>query len=134
MLISLMCVVSGCCVGFRLCMLCRIFVLSGWSSKPTRNASCWISLSMVFNCCNDVANSRTSSANLKLVSIDPALAPGRKCIPHCRFAHCGCSCLKIPSETLLNSRELSGSPCFVPRCIQNSRLITSVLTLPVCPV
>ena len=123
---SLILTCSGCCRGRRCCWLCNILVLSGWSSSPTRRASLHISSSILLSCRRFVEKRSTSSAKRKFVIIVVL-----SCSPARRVLHLGLSLRKMDSERQLKSSELSGSPCFVPRCMLNSRLSTSVSTVAV---
>ena len=123
---------SGCCRGRRVVMLCIILVLSGCNSNPFARASLQMSVNILVSCRSEFANNSTSSANRKLVRVSSLSMP--KCIPAPRRAHSNFSFLNIDSDKQLKSNELRGSPCLVPRCMLKSRLITSVLTVAVCPV
>ena len=122
----LMCAYSGCCLGLRVAKLCRIFVLSGCSSSPVSCASAANSPIIVLSCGSEVANNSTSSANRRFVSAVPCC--GDKWRPHPLFCHFCCSRLNMDSDSALKSKELSGSPCFVPRWMSNTLLRVSVLT------
>ena len=125
---SLMRVCSGCCLGFLSSWLCMILVLSGCSSRPTFAAASCISLSIKVIWRRLVANNITSSAKRMLVRCCSAKS---NFIPHPRRCHSGNNCRKMCSERVLKRRELSGSPCLVPRSILNSLLDLSVRTVAV---
>ena len=128
MLRSPICVCSG-CGGLRRGWLCKIFVLSGWSSRPVSFASRWTSFNMFLTCVNDLLSSSTSSAKRRFVNC--VLSSGPSCKPHPLRSHRGFSLRNIDSDKQLNSNELSASPCLVPRCILKTLLRQSVLTLAV---
>ena len=112
----------------RLCPLCKIFVLSGWRCSPYLAASVAMSSIILDIVVNDDAQRSTSSANLKFVSVHPAM--GHSHIPYRFFIHFSFSFLIIDSETQLNNNELNGSPCLTPCRMENCRLVTSVWTTP----
>ena len=109
--------------------LLRIFVLSGWSSRPLSRAAARTSCSMFRTWCKDVPINKTSSANRKCViqRVAPSLNPQRLRL------HLALTVRMASSNSALNSRELRGSPCFVPRWMTNCLLILSVRTRAVCP-
>ena len=106
-----------------------IFVLSGCNSNPVDSAACFMSVNIEVTWCNVVDVMSTSSANRRLVSLE--FGPSSSFIPYCFVAH---FCLRgrmICSRRALNKSELKGSPCFVPRCMLNFLLSSSVRTWPV---
>ena len=107
----------------------RIFVLSGWSSRPYCLALWCSCVSMSVTCGSVDASSSTSSAKRKLVIRVVVVCPS--CIPYFVLLHSYFKSLNICSSTALKSRELSGSPCLTPRCRVKLRLSRSVFTVPV---
>ena len=99
--------------------LCKIFVLSGWSRSPTVCASVFKSASMLLMSVSEVATKRMSSANRKFVRVFVADACGCSGSPLCDAAHFCLIRRMTCSDTELKSKELSGSPCFTPRSIEN---------------
>ena len=109
-------------------LLCKIFVLSGCSCKPTLLASALRSPIIAVMWDSDVDTRSMSSAKRKFVSRLVCGLRGCKGTP-CRLLAHLCFTFRIMlSDTQLNSRELNGSPCLVPRSMLKSLLRQSVLT------
>ena len=112
-------VVGGVCVVIN-------FVLSWFKIKPTSANATTSSSSKYAACCDDVAKTKMSSANLRSSKGWP---PSSKSIPSVltRILHL----LRAHSNTEQNNLGLSAHPCLTPRRMSNSRL--SPLFVSTCP-
>ena len=104
--------------------------MSEWIPKPTASVPALNSQNISRNFPSDVEESNTSSANLKFVRQSSFLS--LNLMPFCFSCHCFRSPSKENCNTVLKSKEDSGSPCFVPLLIGNMSLSLSVSTAPSC--
>ena len=109
--ISILILSTSISFAFILSWLLSIFVLSGWIPRPTASVLILNSQSISRSFTHDVEKSNTSSANLRFVRQSSvaslSLMPFRF---SCHFFRSFCN---EYCSTVLNSKEDSGSPCFV---------------------
>ena len=107
--------------------LLRIFALSGWMFSPTLTVLFLESHIVLSSCSRDVENNSTSSANRSFERQSACRSPRLMPKPFSRQHFKSSS--SAACRTVLNSKLLSGPPCFVLLFISNTSLSLSVKTV-----